>query len=338
MSALVKRMCATISMAALAASAVVACGGQGSGGGEVSGTASASNSAPGSAGPSGSSETTGAAAPAGYSDLPVTVDGVATGVAVGDEGVFAIDYGEGNELDIEFSSVSADSGRLLLVPPDGSAQKVVAEGVGALTGVAVAPDGAVYVVDQLGSRVLRFEKGSGAPVPVPFESDDPERVAVTAAGDVVVLTDDGVEVLPKGATTPTAIEAFFSSGDAMAVSPDGAIYFTDTWDTLFKVDKGATEARELYDPEVDPTTVAMAFDPEGNRYAIERTSTKEVSDDGLHRCTTYVHTLKKFEGDTETSTVVPIEGLKLTLPTALSITADAMYISDGSRVVKAPRP
>ena len=208
-----------------------------------------------------------AAKPA-YTELPFTLDSTAAAVAVNDDGVYVADFGKGNQADWSGFSVSSDEGRVVLLETGANVQKDVVK-VAAPIGMALGPDGSLYVVESMSmdkiprwrgaeaQRVVKFPSGSTTPVPLLFPTDfpGPENVAVSEAGDVVVLYDSSVQTLPGepnarvASTDVSRAFCWYSCGPhssrALAVSRDGAIYFPGVGDTIMVIDKGASEPRKF---------------------------------------------------------------------------------------------
>jgi len=133
--------------------------------------------------------------PGTQTTLPLTLDGIAAAVAVTDHGVFVADTGKGNKIDNLGGSYGDRGGRVLTLEAGASTQKDVSTNVGVPISLAAGPDGAIYVLTVNPRGVVQFPAGSTDPVRLPFEfgtriSDpSPLKIAVTPAGDVVVLTD-----------------------------------------------------------------------------------------------------------------------------------------------------
>ena len=69
------------------------------------------------------------------------------------------------------------------------------------------------------------------------------NVAVSDSGDVIVRGSDNVQLLPKGASTPTVIKTPLSAGfgNALAVDHNGSIYYTTTdFGDIKVIGRGAT--------------------------------------------------------------------------------------------------
>src|SRR5262249_5436801 len=144
------------------------------------------------------------------------------------------------------------------------------------------------------------------PEPLPFEFGDsiqdpaPSRIAVNAAGDVVVLTDKNLQLLRKGDQKPTVIDDD-TDKRFLAVDPKGAIYFIGGFDDVKVLDSGATEARTFEEPDkADPTKeiAAMAFDTNGDRYTVYQGCGPNQPEGQIRPCNTYVYSLTKVTGNT----------------------------------------
>jgi serine/threonine-protein kinase len=269
-----------------------------------------------------------------YTELPFELDSTATSIAVNGDGIYVADFGEGNELEAQLSHMSSDDGRVLLLENGATVQKEAVTRVGAPTGIALGPDESLYVVDHYGGRVMRFAKGSTTPVLLPFTGGRPAMVAVNAAGDVVVLTDRDIQILPNGAPTATVINTF--TGDALTVNGDGAIYFTDGIGRVQVLDKGATRPRLLSQSTSAAGVIAMTFDTNGDRYVIEETCTATKKDGNREMCVTFKYAVRKYANGSTTATDIPIAGLQF--PTSIALGQDDIFITDNKRVLKMPRP
>ena len=272
-------------------------------------------------------------------ELPFQLDSTATGVAIDNSGnIYASDVGTGNVVERDGYSITSDSGRLLVLRSGADHSETLVEKVGAPFGLAAAPDGTLYATDAVDDKLLRIAPGGSQPETVELPADvEPEKIAVNSAGDVAVLADDDVYLLRGGLAPAEMFDVFFSSGDAIAVSENRDIYFTDTFDDLYLVEGGAGDPRELRDLGGDFNTVAAAFDPQGVLYFIDRHVETTTSPDGLIETnTTSYHVRTYTEGADETSELA-IAGL--TNPTALTVDdSGAVYIADNSRIVKFEKP
>ncbi|MDT5095484.1 MAG: serine/threonine protein kinase, bacterial [Mycobacterium sp.] len=281
-------------------------------------------------------------APGTQSQLPVTIDGVVSSVAVTDKGVYIADTGKGNKVDTQGYSSAGGAGRLLLVEPGATAQKDVGAKVGIPLSIAAAPDGTVYILSIHPSRAVQFSSGSTDPVPLPFTFGEslsdasPSRIAVTSTGDVAVLTDKDIQLLPKGQKTPNVIgkpeyEHF------LATDNKGGVYFSDGFDhDINVIESGSTEPRvfEKQD-EANPTKqmVAMAFDTNGDRYSLYESCAPPQEEGLIRPCkTSSVYTLTKFANGSSTPTDIPVQGL--TSATSVAVDNSGIYIADNKRVVK----
>lgn len=267
-------------------------------------------------------------------ELPFQLDSTATGVAIDSAGnVYVADVGAGNEVVRGGYTLGSSTGRILVLRNGTSTQEEFAKDLTAPYGLAIGPDGTLYVADKVDDQVLGLT-GTSSPVILPYPADfDPVRIAVNDNGDVYTLAGDDVHVLRSGSTTPSIIESFFSSGDAIAVNPAGDVYFTDTFDDVYVSTQGTAEAEEfapLYD---DCSPVAMAFGQDGALYFVDESTETTTSPDGLVTTTTTSFHVRKLDAGATEPTELPITGL--TNPTAMTVdTGGALYITDNQRVLK----
>ena len=137
--------------------------------------------------------------------------------------------------------VAEYAGRVQRIRPDGSMSLVAGRGADASDGdggdparagidrphgIAVAPDGTVYVSDTYGGKVRKIANGRISTVASGLET--PIGLAVDRDGSVLVGEMRGNRVLrvaPDGRTT--TLTDSVTSPNAVAVAPDGTIYVSD---------------------------------------------------------------------------------------------------------------
>lgn len=275
--------------------------------------------------------------------LPLTLDSTAAAVAVSDRGVYVADSGEGNETTVSGSFSSSDEGRIVLLEPGSNVQKDVVKVV-APTGMAVGPDGSLYVLENkpMHNRVVKFPSGSTTPVPLPFPTEfpGPENIAVDEAGNVVVLYESSIQTLPGGEPTATAATTDLGGRveSAFAVSRDGAVYFIDGSDAIMVLDKGAsspkTFAESVHDRLKAGGIVAMTVDENGDVYVLDRAYECNGMCEPAEEAAA-IFTLHKFAGGSSTPIAIPVTGLKS--PTSIAVGNGDIYIADGNGVVKLAR-
>jgi hypothetical protein len=278
-------------------------------------------------------------------EFPFTLKNTISAVAAGGKGVYVVDFGSGNSLSLlgqEYQpSVTAESddGRILLLEAGGG-QKVVATKVGAPMDIAVGPDNSVYFIDALRQRrVMRIADGTSTPAALPFDIKKarPWRIAVSAAGDVVLLTEENIQTLPKGAQTVTTVPNHTLHPKLFAVGPDGATYYDFAGD-IAVMKKGEKQAY-IFMKLPGPSTLrvmAIAVDSNGDFYRLDECGPSYPKDDGSCKDSSFA--LHKFIGKSGawTPSAVPIE--RLTSPTSMAIDATGIYIADGQRVMKVAKP
>ena len=268
-----------------------------------------------------------AAKPA-YTELPFTLDGTATAVAVNGDGVYVADFGMGNELDPNNVIMHTEEGRVVLLETGANVQKDVVK-VAAPLRMALGPDGSVYAFENRfedsSSQVVKFPHGSTTPVPLHFPPR-PRNVAVSETGDVVVLYDDSVQILPNGAPTAALVSIDVDRfNDALALSRDGAIYFFGgrAINEIMVIDKGAPKPRKFADSTNQ--ILAMAVDANGDLYVLDVDQAQGTAS----------YAVRKFTHGSTTPTDVLVTGLES--PNSIAVSNGDVYIADGKRVLKLPR-
>ena len=281
--------------------------------------------------------------PGTQSQLPITLDGVASAVAATDQGVYVADTGKGNKVDSQGYEFSGKGGRLLLLEPGATSAKDVATKLGVPMSIAATPDGTVTVLTINPKGVQQFSAGSTTPTSLPFtfgesiQDPTPWKIAVTPAGDVAVLTEENIQVLPKGGPTPTVIDTGALEKRFLAVDPKGALYFVSgSFDEEIEViDSGSTEPRTFEKAdEANPTkrVIAMAFDASGDRYTLTESCGPDQPEGDIRPCKTTVYALSKFAGNSTTPSDIPVTGL--TSPIGIAVGKTDIFIADGKRVIK----
>lgn len=266
-------------------------------------------------------------------EFPITSDTQIAAVALGSEGIYLADIGAGNEFSLNGHSFTGHEGRIQLMQPGATEPTDLVAGLGAPISLAVGADKTIYFIDGFEDEVMSFAEGA-EPTPMPFETDEPERVAVGPEGEVVLLTDDGVQILRSGDPNITTIQGAPSDEHAFAVAPDGAIVYVTDMDYTVIIEKGSTELAELRPPTPELTKVlAIAFDPDGDRYELEQTCGPDQPPAQIRPCVTTLYSLYKYEGRSATDPkTVAIEGLES--PTSLAVDAAGVYVADGESVLR----
>ena len=272
-------------------------------------------------------------------EVPFTLDNIASAIAVTNRGVYVADTGKGNDITPMGWSAGDETGRVLLLGTGQDVQKQLVSELGPPFSLAVAPDGTMYIVELSPNRIVQIADGSTAPVPLPFNTEmQPRKIALSPTGDIVLLTDMHVQILPKGAQSPQVINTLFN-GDALAVDPKGAIYFTSSLDedsVVNVIAPGETAPRLFAQLDRGVRVTAMAFDANGDRYAINETCGPDQQPEQVRPCKTYMYTLQKFDKNSTNPTDIPVQGL--TLPTGIALSATDIYISNNKHVVKLAKP
>lgn len=266
-------------------------------------------------------------------EFPITSDTQLAAVALGSEGVYLANLGAGNEFSLGGHSFTGHEGRIQLIQPGTAEPTDLVSGLGAPISLAIGADKTIYFIDGFEDAVLSAAEGA-EPTPMPFESDEPERIAVGPEGEVVLLTDDGVQILRTGDPNITTIPGGPSDEHAFAVAPDGAIVYVTDMDYTVIIEKGSTELEELRPPTPEGTKVlAIAFDPDGDRYELEETCGPDQPPAQIRPCVTTVHSLYKYDGRSAIDPkTVAVDGLKS--PTSLAVDAAGVYVADGNSVLR----
>ncbi|WP_263375477.1 Ig-like domain repeat protein [Granulicella aggregans] len=100
------------------------------------------------------------------------------------------------------------------------------------SGIAVDPNGAVFVTDKTAGTLSLIEAGSTTPQVIATGLSQPVAAAVAADGTAYVATSAGnlVKVPYSGTAygTPITVSTGFTSPSAMTVGPDGSLYVANT--------------------------------------------------------------------------------------------------------------
>jgi uncharacterized repeat protein (TIGR01451 family) len=123
---------------------------------------------------------------------------------------------------------NATSGTVTEVPADGGSPATLASGLAGPAGVAVDPDGRVYVTDT-GGTILEIPAGGGTPATL-ASGIAGSGIALDAAGNLYVAatSNDAIDEIPAGGGTPVAVGSGFAQPTGVAVDSAGNVYVTDT--------------------------------------------------------------------------------------------------------------
>lgn len=202
-----------------------------------------------------------------------TIDRTATAILGQGTGNATFNNPKGIALTPDGNLVVADGGnnRIAIVTPDGTlvrafgsfcnlADRVGCQGSGEAQfnepwGVAVGPDGSLYVADTWNHRIQKFDANgnfvtqwgtfadTGGALGAESTFWGPRDIAVDAEGNVYV-TDTGNKRIQKFDADGTFLAQFggagtepgqFSEPVGIAVAPDGTIYVADTWNRRIQV-------------------------------------------------------------------------------------------------------
>jgi serine/threonine-protein kinase len=160
------------------------------------------------------------------------------------------------------------------------------------SGVAIAPDGTIYVADSSNSRIVEIEtKGEINESP----ATTPARIGATAA---FLIPSEGL-----------------SNPNAIAVGPDGTLYFSDAVKkTLYRVSNPKSDlpvyTQLIYSPAQTPN--ALAVDPSGNLW---------VADAGLKEIVEF------SPGATSPGKKASVSPM---VPTGIAVSASSLYFADAN--------
>jgi DNA-binding beta-propeller fold protein YncE len=155
--------------------------------------------------------------------------------------------------------------------PDGYQSELVADGMGAIWGIAVGPDDKVYAVDNDGGRIFRVE-ADGTKNKVVGDLTDPRGIAFTESGRMFVASGSEGAVYeivngkPKLLTNldlnafPTSIAA---RGNTLYVSNAGN-------GTIVRVDLDGDVRLELAGFSAPSGPHGLSFDESGNLHVVDR--------------------------------------------------------------------
>jgi len=113
--------------------------------------------------------------------------------------------------------------------PPGYNVTIYAEGLSSPDGLALNPDGVLYVAEEKGGRVSRIES-YGVVTTILSGLVSPEGIAFDAAGNLYVVEDSSggrvIKMTPEGLTTTLATDR--DAPEGVVWSPDGTLYITES--------------------------------------------------------------------------------------------------------------
>ncbi len=142
-------------------------------------------------------------------------------------------------------------------------------------GIATAPDGSVYVVDDGNNRIQHFDINGnlinkwGNPGGNYGQLNGPLGVAVAPDGSVYVADTNNQRVLKfdKNGNYIARLNGWFYEPFNVAVAPDGSVYVADTWnDRVQKFDSNGNFIT-LWGTSAAPTAIAVG--PDGSVYVTD---------------------------------------------------------------------
>ncbi|MGC2112654.1 MAG: MBG domain-containing protein, partial [Candidatus Korobacteraceae bacterium] len=128
----------------------------------------------------------------------------------------------------------AESSGVVMVPNENGTlnaadlQTVQIAGLGLAQGIAEDGNGNLYVADSGTGTVIEVPGGSGTPETIATGLTNPHGVAVDAAGNVYVSSDNQVSEYPVGGGTPIPMGSGYLRPQAAAVDASGTVYVADT--------------------------------------------------------------------------------------------------------------
>ena len=162
-----------------------------------------------------------------------------------------------------------------LNPADMTALQIA--GLGLAQGIAEDGNGNLYVADNSNGDVIQVPGGFGTPVTLASGLTNPHGVAVDAAGDVYVSSDNQVSEYPVGGGNPIPMGTGYRTPQAVAVDASGTVYVADTGNAqIVKVAPGGQSQSTLtVTGLVAPQGIAL--DVTGNLYVSDSSSVYEVN-------------------------------------------------------------
>ena len=107
-------------------------------------------------------------------------------------------------------------------------QTLTISGLGLAQGIAEDATGDLFIADSGNGVVLEVPGGSGAPQTIASGLTNPHSVAVDAAGNVYVSSDNQVSEYPAGGGTAVPLGSGYVTPQSVAVDASGTVYVADT--------------------------------------------------------------------------------------------------------------
>ncbi len=177
----------------------------------------------------------------------------------------------------------AESSGVVLVPNENGTLNTADQttlsiaGLGLAQGLAEDGNGNLYVADSGTGTVLEVPLGVGTPQTIASGLTNPHAVAVDAAGNVYVASDNQVSEYPAGGGTAIPLGTGYRTPQGVAVDAAGTVYVADTGNAqVVKVEAGGQEQSVL---PVSGLTAphGVTVDAGGNVYVSDSSQVYEVN-------------------------------------------------------------
>ncbi len=176
----------------------------------------------------------------------------------------------------------AESSGVIMVPNENGTLNsadvgpVTIDGLGLPQGITLDSNGYLYVTDITHGSVLRVPAGGGVPVTVVSGLTNPHAVAVDAAGDLYVASNNQVSEYPSGGGS-VPLGSGYNSPQGIAVDASGTVYVADTGnDQIVEVSAGGGSQSVLAVAGI-MAPHGVTVDAAGNLYVSDSASVYEVN-------------------------------------------------------------